>query len=144
MDPLLLDAAVGFAAGGTGQMVSNVFKLGQSLVKGLSAAASASREEDRKDNDQLIKAAGRFPGWLTGTVAIIIVVAGFGGIFITAYNEMPTSLVEAKEPWLNLFGFIKFGGGWVVHTVEGLAIPDYFSRGVIVTVSAIMGIKAFK
>jgi hypothetical protein len=156
MDQILLDAAAGFAAGGVGQIVSNFFKTINTSVNGLSQAAiqnrAAEREEARKDTQQFADnyaatqeaARNRFPGWLTGTVFILIVLSAFWGIYLAGFFNMPTSIVEEKEPWLNLFGILKVGGGWAVHAVEGLAIPDYFSRGVIMVLSAITAIKAFK
>jgi len=156
MDQLITDAALGFAAGGLGQFASNFFKTLNLSVGGLADAAiknrTAEREEGRKDAQQFADnyaatqgaAKERFPGWLTGTVFILIVLSAFWGIYLVAFARMPTSIIEEKEPWFNLFGLIKIGGGWAVHAVEGLAIPEYFSRGVIMVLSSITAIKAFK
>ncbi len=145
MDPLLTDAAIGFAAGGTGQLISNVFGFGKQLVSGLSNAADRRTEAQSKADEAFAKThKGRFPGWLTGTIFIMVVFSAFYGIYLTGLNNMPTTIGTSKEPWLNLFGIFRVGGGVVYNTVEGMVIPEYIERGTILVLSAITAIKAFK
>lgn len=152
METLVADVLTGAAIGGGGQVVSNVFRLGLEMVKGLTVANAAEREQERKDQSLYAKlyvqkqtaAKGRFGGLLTGIVFVLIVIAAFYGIFYAAATGIPTNVIQEKEPWLNFFGILKIGGGYVVQTMEGLVIPVYIQRGAIMVVSAITAIKATK
>lgn len=144
MDPALASVGAGFLAGGAGQTVANMFRLASSVIKGWSDATTQRSEQDRKDQQLRDEKAASHAGWITSFIFILVVVSGFYGVYYSASQNIPTTVMTEKDPWLNVFGVLRLGGGQLVNTVEGLVLPDYFSRGILMVLGAITGIKAFK
>jgi len=77
-------------------------------------------------------------------VAMIVMIVAFGGLIYAAYAKIPVTQFIEKEPWLNLFGLIKLGGGMTAETATGFVVPDYVKYSVISIVHFIFGMAAGK
>ncbi len=105
-------------------------------------------EERMASKDSADAASKRMPrGWgaaLRLLVATIVIVVAFGGLIIAMQGHHGVSQIFDKEPWLNLFGILKFGGGKDVIMAEGFVIPDYMRYSVISIVHFLFGMAAGK
>jgi F0F1-type ATP synthase assembly protein I len=131
----LLPVALGVGTGAGAQGLSEVIKMGRSLVDGLIEMGKAShqrnlenKEEDRKDyaqeQDAQDRAAKRTPMWLIAAVSLTVVGVIFFLLGIGPFIEQGQAVIMEKEPWLNLFNIIKLGGGYAVEQLHGVHIPD--------------------
>ena len=79
-------------------------------------------------------------------VALIVIVVAFGGLLIPQFLEdsQGVSQIFDKDPWLNLFGIIKFGGGKDVIVAQGFVIPEYMKYSVISIIHFLFGMAAGK
>ena len=140
------EIAVGAALGGSLQVASEVFKMGGSLIASLRDVAISNNKQARANVAATTKAqnaaAKRSPVWLRAVLAIIVFVPAFLLPFYAGWLEIPTAIVENKEPWLNLFGVVKFGGGLVVTEATGFVQSPYFGQTVRVVGSAIFAVGA--
>jgi len=126
------EVAVGAAAGGTFQMISEVVKLGQSSLLTIRDLAVSQNEQARKNLEAVTKernaAAKRSSAWLRGTLAIIAFVAAFIFPFITGIIEVPTSIVQEGQGGGLLWGLIEFGGKMKVTEAHGFVMgPEFWS-----------------
>lgn len=142
----LTEIAVGAGIGGALQLISEVFKMGGGLIGSLRDVAMANNEQARLNAEATTKAqnaaAKRSPVWLRATLAIIVFFPAFMLPFYVGWLEMPTSIVQDKEPWFNLFGVLKFGGGLVITEAQGFVQAPYFGQTVRVVGSAIFAVGA--
>ena len=131
----IAEVGVGVLAGGSLQFVSEGMKVVNQLVSGLSAAAIAKDETRMKLADAESKlqdaAAKRLPWKITSAVVLIVIITIYLLPYIVGYLEaildtdITTTLVSEKEPWLNIFGWIKLGGGLVLQEASGIVqIPE--------------------
>lgn len=145
MNPVL-EIAAGALAGGGLQVVSEVFKMGGSLISGLRDSAIANNEQYRLNTEarqaSMDAAAKRSPSWLRGTLGVIVFVSAFVFPFYAGWLDVPTSIVSNKEPWFNLFGIIKAGGGVVVTEAKGFVQGEYFGSTVRAVAGAVFGVGA--
>ena len=61
-------------------------------------------------------------------VALVIICVSFGGLILAQHTGMGVSQIFTKDPWLNLFGLVKLGGGKEVITATGFVLPEYVKR----------------
>jgi hypothetical protein len=131
----IAEVGVGVLAGGGLQFVSEGMKIVGKLVSGLSAAAIASDEAKMKlaaaESESQDKAAKRLPWKITSAVVLIVIITIYLLPYLVGYLEaildtdITTTLVSEKEPWLNIFGLIKLGGGLVLQEASGIVqIPE--------------------
>lgn len=148
MDPIITEMAASAVAGGVFQSISEVFKLGQGLVVSLRDTAIANSEQarlnaelnNRNANDAAKR--GKSAGWLTATLAIIVIVAAFLLPFAAGWMKMPTEIVSDEEPFSMLWGLITFGGGKVVTHAQGFVHGPEFWPTVRMVAGFVFGIKA--
>ncbi len=142
----LTEIVVGAGVGGSLQLISEVFKMGGGLIGSLRDVAISNNEQSRANVEATTKAhdaaAKRSPVWLRAVLAIIVFFPAFALPFYVGWLEMPTSIVQHKEPWLNLLGVVKFGGGLVVTEAQGFVQAPYFGQTVRVVGSAIFAVGA--
>lgn len=79
-------------------------------------------------------------------VALIIIMVAFGGLLLVAIieKEIPVTQFTEREPWFNLFGLIKLGGGMDSISATGFVIPDYMRFSVISIVHYLFGMASAK
>jgi len=79
-------------------------------------------------------------------VALIGIIVAFGGLLLVALIErdIPVTQFTEKEPWFNLFGIIKLGGGMDSISANGFVTPDYMRYSVISIVHYLFGMAAAK
>lgn len=122
----------GALAGGGFQVVSEVFKIGGSMISALRDSQIANNEQARLNIEAMTKernaAASRGSSGLRWVLAVIVFVSAFLLSFVAGYLEMPTSIVTDKEPFSFLFGLIEFGSKQVVTTAQGFVMgPEFWS-----------------
>ena len=78
-------------------------------------------------------------------VALIIIIVAFGGLLVVGLmGDIPVTQFVEREPWLNLLGLLKLGGGTQTLEATGFVIPDYMRFSVISIVHFLFGMAAAK
>ena len=77
-------------------------------------------------------------------VALVIICVSFGGLILAQHTGVGVSQIFTKEPWLNLFGLVKLGGGKEVITATGFVLPEYVKYSVLSIVHFLFGMAAGK
>ena len=77
-------------------------------------------------------------------VALVIICVSFGGLLLAQHSGVGVSQIFTKEPWLNLFGLVKLGGGKEVVTATGFVLPEYVKYSVLSIVHFLFGMAAGK
>ena len=77
-------------------------------------------------------------------VASIIILVAFGGLLYVSDSDKGVTQFFEKEPWLNLFGLIKLGGGVEAISATGFVLPDYVKYSVLSIVHFLFGMAAGK
>lgn len=148
MNEVITNIAAGAAAGGVLQIISEAMKVVHTLAdvainttKANNAQYRANAEAENKTANDANKRSNPI---LRATIAIIVFVAAFWLIFINGWVGTETSLITQREPWLNLFGILRFGGGEKVLPASGFVMPIYFGQTVQVIAGFIFGIMAVR
>jgi 4-amino-4-deoxy-L-arabinose transferase-like glycosyltransferase len=149
---MISDTAINFltgaGVGGAFQVASEVFKLGGKGLQMFGQLAAARDERAMEvlklENDAANQAAKRFPGWLSGSLALI----AFFSFFVLSYTNgwfgVNTTVQYMKEPFLNLFGLLRLGGGPGFKEVSGFVLPPEMGQAVMMIAGGVFGIKAVK
>ena len=127
----MTELAISGGLGAGFQIASEVMKIGHQAVdihKGLLAAQNKEyRENLALETKAADAAAKRSPIWLRAILAIIVFTAAFIFSHINGWTDTVTSVVTDREPWLNLFGLLRFGGGTAVKEAHGFVLtPDFW------------------
>ena len=77
-------------------------------------------------------------------VALVIICVSFGGLLLAQHSGVGVSQIFTKEPWLNLFGLVKLGGGKEVITATGFVLPEYVKYSVLSIVHFLFEMAAGK
>ena len=136
-------------AGGLGagfQIASEVMKVAHQAVDIHKGFIAAQNTEYRKnlavETEAANAAAKRSPIWLRATLSIIIISAAFVLSYVNGWAGTMTSIVTQKEPWLNIFGLLRFGGGTAVKEAHGFVLTPEFWETVRVVAFFFFGIGA--
>jgi hypothetical protein len=146
MSPIA-EIALGAAAGGGLQLISEVSKLVGGMIatqRDMALAASTSRRADMEAADRARNhAAGRSAPWLRAALGLLIIVAAFWLSFAAGLLDMPTSIVTESESTSLLWGLIDFGNSGVdVVEAQGFVMgPDFWSS-VRAVVGFVFGVGA--
>jgi hypothetical protein len=148
MNDMMVNFLSGAGIGAVAQGLSEVLKLGHGVVdmfKGvLQANNEAYRQNVAAEQAAFDAAAKRGTPWLRGTLAIIAFVAAFGLSYVNGWVGTGTSVLTDREPWLNLFGLLKFGGGMKVVEAQGFVLPPEFWQTITIITGAIFGIMGVR
>jgi len=144
----VIELGIGVAAGGTLQGISEVFKLLRGGLNVLGSQAAAANRDSlaaaRLQNDSANDAGRRSSVWLRGSLGLIVIVSGFLLVHLNGWLDVKTSLTYAKEPFLDLFGFLKIGGGMGVKVLEGVVLIPEFGSVITTVIGFVFGVGAVK
>ena len=105
-------------------------------------------EERMAAKDSADSAAKRMPSGIGAAlrmfVAAIIIIVAFGGLLYVSDSDKGVTQFFTKDPWLNLFGIIKVGGGMEAINATGFVLPDYVKYSVLSIVHFLFGMAAGK
>ena len=104
----------------------------------MTMAALSLKNEVANDAESRGSAFGR---WFA---IIIILSVGFGGLIYSAASDIPVTQIIEKEPFLDLLGLIKIGGGQGIVKAEGFVIPEYVENSIISIIFFLFGSTAAK
>ncbi len=154
MEPVTTLAA-GAAAGGLFQIISEGFTLVSQFSAQQHKQLLASSEEGRKwleaesAEAELAAKRGRTAGWLTASIALIVIISAFILSFVTGLIDataldMPTSIVSEGEGFSLLWGLIDTGPELVVTEAKGWVQGPEFWPTVNAIAGFLFGIKGVK
>lgn len=148
MDEAIINMGVGALGGGILQYFSEGMKVTQMLAQNAIDTMKANNQTYRQniaEESKTADAAGkRSTPWLRATLAITVFLVAFVGLWINGFVEIPTSLITEKEPWLNLFGILRFGSIHEVTTASGFVMPPYFAATVQAITGFVFGVMAVR
>jgi len=105
-------------------------------------------EERMAAKDSADSAAKRMPSGVGAAlrmlVASIIIIVAFGGLLYVSDSDKGVTQFFQKDPWLNLFGLVKIGGGMEAINATGFVLPDYVKYSVLSIVHFLFGMAAGK
>ena len=147
MTPAVTEILVGMGAAGLAQGVSEILKLGHGILditKGLISAQNAEYRANLAEESKTADAAAkRFPFWMSGTIAITIIMSAFVLVHINGWLDITTSIVSYIKPWLNL-GILRFGGGAKVVEAQGVVIFPEFWESVRFVIGSVLGLVGLR
>lgn len=120
-----------------------------SLVLGWYGEQKKQQAADHQALSMALKDSGNPPEKPGGSalrmiVALVIICVSFGGLLLAQYTGVGVSQIFTKDPWLNLFGLVKLGGGKEVITANGFVLPEYVKYSVLSIVHFLFGMAAGK
>ena len=101
-------------------------------------------EQLMASRDSADSASKRGGATLRMIIALIVITVGFGGLILAQDNPGGVTQFFDTDPWLDIFGIIKIGGGKEAITAHGLVLPDYVKYSIISIIHFIFGMACGK